>query len=48
MSTPLTDSIQNLTDYINEVTGETDSNLSDAVATLVAKYNESVNTDIPQ
>ena len=34
MSTPLTDSIQNLTDYINEITGEEDTNLSDAVATL--------------
>lgn len=47
MSTPLTDSIQNLTDYINEVTSGDDNNLSDAVATLAAKYNESVNTDVP-
>lgn len=45
---PLTNSINALTAYINEVTGETDSNLSDAVATLTAKYNESVNTNIPQ
>lgn len=38
MSTPLTDSIQNLTDYINEVTGGEDTNLSDAVATLASEY----------
>lgn len=34
MSTPLTDTIENLTSYINEVTGGDDTNLSDAVATL--------------
>ena len=38
MATPLTDSIEALTTYINEVTGETDDNLSDAIATLVAGY----------
>jgi len=38
MSTPLTDSIQNLIDYINEVTGDEDTNLSDAVATLADGY----------
>lgn len=38
MSTPLTDSIQNLTDYINEVTSGNDTNLSDAVATLADGY----------
>lgn len=41
MSTPLTDSIQNLTDYINEVTGGEDTNLSDAVATLADGYGSS-------
>lgn len=41
MSTPLTDSIQNLTDYINEVTGGEDTNLSDAVATLANGYGSS-------
>ena len=38
MSTPLTDSIENLTDYINEVTGGSDDNLSDAIATLADGY----------
>jgi hypothetical protein len=38
MSAPLTDSIQNLTSYINEVTGGEDNNLSDAIATLAAGY----------
>jgi len=38
MSTPLTDSIQNLIDYINEITGGEDANLSDAVATLAEGY----------
>lgn len=38
MSTPLTDSIQNLIDYINGVTGGQDTNLSDAVATLADGY----------
>lgn len=39
MSTPLTDSIQNLTDYINEITGGEDANLSDAVIALVTMVN---------
>ena len=38
MSTPLTDTIENLTSYINEITGEEDENLSDAVATLAEGY----------
>ena len=38
MSAPLTDSIQNLTSYINEVAGGEDNNLSDAIATLAAGY----------
>lgn len=38
MSTPLTDSIENLTNYINEVTGGSDDNLSDAIATLADGY----------
>lgn len=35
---PLTNSINALTTYINEVTGETDENLSDAVQTLIGGY----------
>lgn len=35
---PLTDSINALIAYINEVTGETDDNLSDAIATLAEGY----------
>ena len=38
MATPLTDSIEALTDYINEVTGGSDDNLSDAIATLADGY----------
>lgn len=38
MSTPLTDSINALTRYANEVTGESNTNLSDAVESLVAGY----------
>lgn len=38
MATPLTDSIEALTNYINEVTGESDDNLSDAIATLADGY----------
>ena len=38
MSTPLTDSIENLTTYINGITGVSDDNLSDAVATLADGY----------
>ena len=38
MSTPLTDSINALTTYANEVTGASDINLSDAVHTLASGY----------
>lgn len=38
MSTPLTDSINALTAYANEVTGQSDTNLSDAVHTLASGY----------
>ena len=38
MSTPLTDSINALTTYANEVTGGSDTNLSDAVHTLASGY----------
>ena len=38
MSTPLTDSINALTAYANEVTGGSDTNLSDAVHTLASGY----------
>ena len=38
MATPLTDGINALTAYANEVTGESDTTLSDAVETLVAGY----------
>lgn len=38
MATPLTDGINALTAYANEVTGASDTNLSDAVETLVAGY----------
>lgn len=37
-ATPLTDAIQALTTYANEVTGASDTTLSEAVATLVAGY----------
>lgn len=39
MSTPLTDGINALTAYANEVTGESNTNLSDAVESLVAGYS---------
>ena len=39
MSTPLTDGINALTAYANEVTGESNQTLSDAVETLVAGYS---------
>lgn len=39
MSTPLTDSINALTAYANEVTGASDTTLSDAVETLIAGYS---------
>ena len=38
MSTPLTDSINVLTTYANEVTGASDTTLSDAVHTLASGY----------
>ena len=41
MSTPLTDSINALTAYANEVTGASDTNLSDAVHTLAGGYGGS-------
>ena len=37
-TTPLTDAINALTQYANETTGASDTNLSDAVGTLVAGY----------
>lgn len=40
MSTPLTDSINALTTYANEVTGGSDTNLSDAVHTLASGYGQ--------
>lgn len=39
--TPLTDSIEALTTYANQVTGASDTNLSDAVYTLAQGYGES-------
>ena len=41
MATPLTDGINALTDYANEVTGASDTTLSDAVESLVAGYGVS-------
>lgn len=43
MSTPLTDSINALTTYANEVTGQSDTNLSDAVHTLASGYGQGEN-----
>lgn len=40
MSTPLTDSINALTTYANSVTGESDTNLSDAVYSLASGYGQ--------
>lgn len=40
MATPLTDSINALTTYANEVTGASDTNLSDAVHTLASGYGQ--------
>lgn len=40
MATPLTDSINALTAYANEVTGGSDTNLSDAVHTLASGYGQ--------
>lgn len=39
-TTPLTDAIQALTTYANEVTGANDTTLSEAVATLAAGYGQ--------
>lgn len=41
MATPLTDSINALTTYANEVTGASDTTLSDAVHTLASGYGGS-------
>lgn len=38
MATPLTDSINALTQYANEITGKSDTTLSDAVGSLVEGY----------
>lgn len=40
MSTPLTNSINALTQYANEVTGKQDTTLSDAVGSLVEGYRQ--------
>lgn len=40
MATPLTDAINALTRYANETTGASDTNLSDAVGTLVSGYGQ--------
>lgn len=40
MSTPLTDAINALTTYANSVTGESDTNLSDAVYSLAQGYGQ--------
>lgn len=40
MATPLTDNINALTTYANEVTGASDTNLSDAVHTLASGYGQ--------
>ena len=40
MSTPLTDAINALTTYANSVTGESDTNLSDAVHSLADGYGQ--------
>lgn len=40
MATPLTDSINALTTYANEVTGASDTTLSDAVHTLASGYGQ--------
>lgn len=45
MATPLTDGINALTTYANEVTGASDTTLSDAVGTLVAGYGQGSETD---
>lgn len=44
--TPLTDSIEALTTYANQVTGASDTNLSDAVYTLAQGYGGSGGSDL--
>lgn len=44
MATPLTNSINALTAYANEVTGGSDTNLSDAVHTLASGYGGGMTT----
>lgn len=50
MATPLTDSINALTQYANEVTGKSDTNLSDAVYTLAHGYGSgsSLSVDVEE
>lgn len=45
MSTPLTDAINALTTYANSVTGESDTNLTDAVHTLADGYGQGGGTE---
>lgn len=45
-TTPLTDAINSLTTYANEVTGASDTNLSDAVATLASGYGSGSGYDL--
>ena len=46
MATPLTDGINALTTYANEVTGASDTTLSDAVESLVAGYGGSGSSSV--
>lgn len=46
MATPLTDGINALTAYANEVTGASDTTLSDAVETLVTGYSGSSDEEL--
>lgn len=48
MSTPLTDSINALTAYANEVTGASDTTLSDAVGRLCDGYGEESSSATPE
>lgn len=45
MSTPLTDAINALTTYANEITGKSDTNLPDAVRSLADGYGQGGETD---
>ena len=47
MATPLTDSINALTQYANEITGASDTNLSDAVYTLAQGYGGGSSSWLP-